>query len=135
VNTAERDAFLARPLTAIVSTVARDGTPRGTPVWFLHQDDRVLIWTDAGRAWVRNIDRTPRVAVTVAENERPFGAVLLRGSAQVQRDRPDAADVIRAISAKYVAPDELDAYIAQYARLTTIVEVTIESYVGWGVGY
>jgi PPOX class probable F420-dependent enzyme len=135
VNPAERDAFLARPLTAIISTIGKDGTPRGTPVWFLHENNRILIWTDAGRAWVRNIDRTPRGAVTVAENERPFGAVLLRGTGQVQHDRPDAPDVIRRISAKYVAPDELDAYIAQYAELTTIVEVTIESFVGWNRGY
>ena len=135
MNPAERGAFLARPLTAIVSTTGKDGSPRGTPVWFLHENNRILIWTDAGRGCVRNIARAPQVAVTVAENERPFGAVLLRGTAQVQRERPDTADVIRRISARYVAPDELDAYIAQYAELTTIVEATIESSVGWGVGY
>lgn len=131
MNPAERDAFLARPLTAIISTVARDGTPRATPVWFHHENERILIWTDAGRAWVRNIEREPRVAVTVAEHGEPHGAVLLRGTARVQRDRPDAAAVIRTITVKYVPPDEVDVYIAQYAALTTIVEVSIESSTGW----
>jgi PPOX class probable F420-dependent enzyme len=135
VNEAEKTAFLARPLTAIVSTIGRDGAPRGTPVWFLYEDGRVFIWTDAGRRWVRNILRTPRVAVTLAEHEPPFAALLLRGTATVHRDHPDAAGIIRRITAKYIPPAEIDAYIAQYAALTTIVEVAVTSSAGWGRGY
>jgi PPOX class probable F420-dependent enzyme len=135
VNAAEIAALLARPLVAIVSTTGKDGTPRGTPVWFLAEGDRVFIWTDAGRGWVRNIARAPQVAVTVAEHEIPFAAVLLRGMTQVQRDRPDGAAIIRRLTAKYVPEPDVDAYIAQYAALTTIVEVTVASSVGWGRGY
>jgi PPOX class probable F420-dependent enzyme len=135
VNAAERDTFLARPLTAVVSTIGKDGAPRGTPVWFLYEDNRLLIWTDAGRGWVRNIARAPQVAVTIAEHERPYAAVLLRGTAKVERDRADAAGIIRRLTAKHVPAPEVDAYIAQFAHLTTIVDVSVTSYTAWGRGY
>jgi len=135
MNETERASFLARPLTAIVSTICKDGSPRGTPVWFLFEDNRLFIWTGARRGWVRNIARRPQVAVTVAEHEPPFAAVIVRGTALLQHDRPDAAAIIQRLTAKYIPLPECDQYIAQYAALTTIVTVTITSYVGWGRGY
>jgi PPOX class probable F420-dependent enzyme len=135
VNDDERSAFLSRPLVATVATVAKDGSPRSTPVWFLFEDTRVFIWSDAGRAWVRNLVRMPSIALSIAEHEHPFAAVLLRGTATVDRDRPDAAEIIRRISAKYVPPSDLDDYIARYAALTTIIEVSVTSSLGWSLGY
>lgn len=135
MNDAELTAFLALSLTAVVSTVARDGTPRAVPVWFVYEAGRVLIWTDAGRGWVRNLARLPVVAITVAEHEPPFAAAVLRGNAVVQSDRPDAAAVIRRITVKYIPAPEVDAYIARFAALTTIVEVTLTAVRSWGRGY
>jgi PPOX class probable F420-dependent enzyme len=135
VNDAELAAFLARALTAVISTVGRDGTPRGTPVWFLYEDGRVLIWTGAGRGWVRNLARAPQVAITVAEHEPPFAAVVLRGTGVVHQDRPDTAAIIRRLTEKYIPAPDVDAYIARYAALTTIVEVSVTSARSWGRGY
>jgi PPOX class probable F420-dependent enzyme len=135
VNEAELTAFLARPLTAVVSTTGKDGAPRAAPVWFLYEGGRVLIWSDAGRGWVRNLARRPQVAITAAEHEPPFAAAVLRGTAIVQGDRPDAAAVIRRITAKYIPAHEVDAYIARFAALTTIVEITVTAARSWGRGY
>lgn len=135
MNDAELTAFLARPLTAVVSTIGRDGTPRAAPVWFLYEGGRVLIWTDAGRGWVRNLARMPQVAITVAEHEPPFAAAVLRGTAVVQSERPDAAAVIRRITAKYIPAPEIDAYIVRFAALATVVEVTVTAARSWGRGY
>ena len=93
------------------------------------------IWTDAGRGWVRNLARRSQVAIAVAEHEPPFAAAVLRGTAMVQRERPDAAVIIRPITEKYIPAPEVDTYIARFAALTTIVEVTVTAARSWGRGY
>jgi len=135
VNEAELTAFLARPLTAVVSTIGKDGTPRAAPVWFLYEGGRVLIWSDTGRGWVRNLARRPQVAIAIAEHEPPFAAAVLRGTAVVQSDRPDAAAVIRRLTEKYIPAPEVDTYIARFAALTTIVDVAITTARSWDRGY
>ena len=41
----------------------RDGTPVATPVWFVVDDDRLLVITDAQSAKVKRIRRNPEVRV------------------------------------------------------------------------
>jgi PPOX class probable F420-dependent enzyme len=130
-----RSPLLDRPLVAVVSTTGLSGEPHAVPVWFAREDGTILVWTDAGRQWVRNLQRRPMCAVTVAEPGLPYGAVLLRGAASVDADAPDALDVARRITARYLPVDEVDGYVAQWNHLRSIVRIGIEQERGWGRGY
>ncbi len=56
-------APLAREKCISLTTFRQDGSPVATPVWFVPDGDRLLIWTFADRGKVRRIRREPRVTV------------------------------------------------------------------------
>lgn len=123
----ERDAFLERPLCAVVSTLRADGAPSGVPVWYRWDGSRVLIWSDEDRAWVRNLLRDPRVAVTIAEHAEPYGAVLMRGAATVASGRGEQTFAeVRRICARYVPAEQVEETIAEYDSGNPHAIVTVE---------
>jgi uncharacterized protein len=46
-----------------ITSYRRDGTGKATPVWFVQEDGRLLVETDADSFKVRRIRRTPSVTV------------------------------------------------------------------------
>lgn len=54
-------------------TFKRDGTPVATPMWFVHDGERLLVMTDAHSAKVKRIRRNPEVTVATC---RPSGRVI-----------------------------------------------------------
>lgn len=46
-----------------ITSFRRDGTGKATPVWFIQEEGRLLVETDAGSYKVRRIRRDPRVIV------------------------------------------------------------------------
>src|SRR3954465_3760058 len=89
---------------AVLSTIMPDGSPQATPVWVDVEPDgsHVLINTVQGHIKARNIERAPRVAVTVVDSQNPFRTVLVRGVV-VEIRGPDqgAVDHINMLSKKY----------------------------------
>jgi hypothetical protein len=127
--------FLSRPYTAIVSYADRHGAPRAVPVWYRHQDGAVTIWSDTSRGWLKALMRDPRCTITVAQNEIPFAAAILRGGATIATGTNDVLEEARRICARYIAPADLDAYMDRWAALDSIVTVRIEESRAWGQGY
>jgi PPOX class probable F420-dependent enzyme len=136
VNDEELRAFLDRPLLGFVSTVRRDGSPSTVPVWYRWDGEAVRIWTEERRGWVRNALRDPRVSFVVAENEPPYAGAIVRGEA-VARTRADEETETekRAITRRYIAEDEVDAYVARWPGLDTIVTIRPSAVTGWTIGY
>ena len=135
MNEEEIQAFLDRSLTAIVSTVGRKGNAHSVPVWYRFADGSFRIWTDESRAWVKNALRHAQMSVAVAEHEPPFAAFIARGTAEVLIDPPGMADEVRAIVARYIPAAEVDAYIAPWTSLRTIVRIEASDVHAWGRGY
>ena len=48
-----------------ITSYKRDGTSVATPVWFVQQDGRLLVETDAGSGKIKRIRRHPAVLVAV----------------------------------------------------------------------
>ena len=94
---------------AILSTIMRDGSPQATPVWVDVEPDgtHILINTVEGHIKKNNIDRDPRVAVTVVDSQDPYRTVLVRGTVVEQRG-PDqgANDHINMLAKKYLGRDQ-----------------------------
>ncbi len=55
-----------------VATLRPDGSVHGVPVWVDVEDGRAVLNTAKGRAWPRNLERDPRVTLTVQNMENPY---------------------------------------------------------------
>ena len=135
MNKAELQAFLDRPMTAIVATVGAKGGVHSVPVWYRFMAGSFRIWTDGSRQGVKNARRNPQVSVVVAEHEAPYAAVVARGEAEVEVEPVGMKDDIRGIVGRYIPEGEVDAYIAQWAALRTIVRIEALQIRAWGRGY
>lgn len=92
--------FLERPNLAVLATIGPTGRPQATPVWFLLEEDHILINTSAGRVKLRNMETDPRVTLTIVDRDNPYEYVQIRGRVG-QFDRDHAARDIDRLSMKY----------------------------------
>jgi len=131
----ELDAFLNRERPArlgVVGTLGLDGSPHLVPVWYRWDGEAVTIWADEPRIWVQNLLRDGRVAFSVQEEDWPFPAVVMRGRADVVAgDTLFVQGEIRRITRRYVPEDGVEAYVARWAELETIVTIRPERITSW----
>lgn len=80
------DDLLYAPTTAILTSLLPDGSPQGSPVWFLYDGEHLQVSTTADRQKYRNIIRDPRVALTVVDPARPLRYLEVRGRAEPSDD-------------------------------------------------
>ncbi len=74
-----------------LTTVASDGTPQTSPVWFLWDGDTFLVYSlDSKR--IRNLTESPRVSVNLDGNGMGGDIVIVEGTALVEPGLPSAAD-------------------------------------------
>lgn len=64
---------------AALTTLMPDGQPQTQIMWVHADDEHLLINTEAGRQKFRNVQRDPRVTVTVIAAENPYQYVEARG--------------------------------------------------------
>jgi PPOX class probable F420-dependent enzyme len=84
-----------------VATLRADGTVHDVPVWIDVQDGRPTLNTAEGRAWARNLERDPRVTLTVQNHRNPYEYVEIRGRV-AERTHEGADEHIDALSRKYL---------------------------------
>jgi PPOX class probable F420-dependent enzyme len=89
---------------AQVATLRADGSVHVAPVWVDVQDGRPVLNSAEGRAWPRNLERDPRVTVTVQNLENPYEYVTIRGRVS-ERTHDGADEHIDAMAKKYLGQD------------------------------
>jgi PPOX class probable F420-dependent enzyme len=72
--------LLERPSPCLLATVNRDGSPHLTQTWVDTDGAHVLINTVKGHQKLRNVERDPRVAVSVLDPDDPATYWSLRGT-------------------------------------------------------
>ena len=95
------DIRLRTNLMAWLTTVNPTGRPDCVPVWFLVCDDgRILVYSQPGKAKLRNIDANPHVALGLDVTD--LGRDIIRSKAPPSRapDHP-RADRVPDYAAKY----------------------------------
>jgi PPOX class probable F420-dependent enzyme len=124
VPTLTRDeviAFLSEPGHLVrLATVDATGAPRVVPIWFLFEDGLLYVTPRERSAWWADLQRDPRVALTVDEDALPYRKVVARGEVTVAHapgDDDTWRDLYRRIARRYVPDDAAEAYIQ-----TTIAE-------------
>ncbi|MGH2911170.1 MAG: PPOX class F420-dependent oxidoreductase [Solirubrobacteraceae bacterium] len=87
-----------------VSTLRPDGSVHAAPTWVDVQEGKAVLNTAEGRAWPRNLERDPRVTLTVQNMENPYEYVTIRG--RVTERTTEGADAhIDALAKKYMGVD------------------------------
>ncbi|HEV3070711.1 MAG TPA: PPOX class F420-dependent oxidoreductase [Solirubrobacteraceae bacterium] len=89
---------------ANVATLRRDGSVHTVPVWVDVQDGQPVLNTAEGRAWPRNLERDPRVTITVQNLENPYEYIMVRGHVS-ERTHEGADEHIDALAKKYLDQD------------------------------
>jgi PPOX class probable F420-dependent enzyme len=85
----------------VVSTLRSDGSVHAAPVWVDVQDGQPVLNTAEGRAWPNNLERDPRVTLTVQNMENPYEYVTVRGRIG-ERTTTGADEHIDALAMKYM---------------------------------
>jgi PPOX class probable F420-dependent enzyme len=62
-----------------IATINPDGSPQLTPVWGNYTDNHILINTAEGRIKHKNVQKDPRVAISVVDNDNPLNMTTIRG--------------------------------------------------------
>ena len=63
-------AFLGSPRFGVLGTVQADGTPHLTVMWYMLEDDEIMMNTTADRVKAVNLRRDPRVALCIEDAHR-----------------------------------------------------------------
>ena len=93
------------PNVAAFTTLFDDGKPQTQIMWVGCDDEHVLINTEVHRAKFANVERDPRVTVTVWDHSSPYSYVEVRGRV-VEAVRGDRARAhIDSLARKYTGAD------------------------------
>lgn len=90
---------------AMVTTLMPDGTPQTTPLWVDADGDHLLLNTEVHRQKYRNVERDPRVTVTILDAANPYVYGEVRGEVVDKVTGPEARAHIDALSQKYTGND------------------------------
>ncbi|NLD78544.1 MAG: PPOX class F420-dependent oxidoreductase [Acidimicrobiales bacterium] len=86
---------------AALTTLMPDGQPQTQLMWVHADDDHVLINTEVERQKFRNVERDPRVTVTIFDNANPYSYIEVRGKVTGTVRGDEARTQIDELSQKY----------------------------------
>lgn len=88
-----------------VATIGPDGEPQSNPVWFDWDGENIKFSQTKTRQKYRNVERDPRIAVSLVDPENPYRYLEVRGEVTEVEEDPDN-DFINAMAKKYLGMDE-----------------------------
>lgn len=87
---------------AHVATLMPDGSPHSVPLWVGIEAGRIAFLTGPSARKARNLERDPRVSISVTDAEQPTTMAQVRGSVWRRLEGDVAWEVIDRISRKYI---------------------------------
>jgi PPOX class probable F420-dependent enzyme len=111
---------------AILATINPDGSPQTSVLWVGRDGNDLLFSTVAGRVKHRNMERDPRVSVTVLDSADPENYVELRGRVSMTPDVGRALDT--RLSWKY---DGRDPGEDRPGAVRVVVRMVVERVTGY----
>lgn len=132
--------FLAEPWNARIATIAPDGWPYITPVWYEFEvERRTFIVVGRERAeWVRYIKRGPKVALLVADDiHAQHTRVNVQGIAEivegpvVPAENPRLNVLVERMSLRYLGPNGPTCASLTAGRPRVVVRITPTRWRTW----
>jgi PPOX class probable F420-dependent enzyme len=78
---------------AWLTTVSAKGEPQPSPVWFLWENDSVLVYSQPNTPKLRAIQANPNVTLNFNSDEHGGNVIVLKGTAERVANSPAAPDV------------------------------------------
>jgi PPOX class probable F420-dependent enzyme len=103
IPSTHRDLFDKKAF-AHIATVGADGAPQVTPVWIDYDGTHIRFNTARGRVKTRNLERNPRVALSVQDPDNPYRYLQVRGRVTEMTEKGADAH-IDALAKKYTGQD------------------------------
>lgn len=131
----ELRGFLDSNAVGVLATLAPDGQPRQSLVYFVRDGDRLLISTLADRLKARDTRRTGRASLCVMGHQPPYPSATFAGPAAILTSNigPPTAKIMQRIAQTAEPPEPMsDEALAQAGRVVlaiTIDHVSAASYI------
>lgn len=135
--------FLNVSTVAVLTTLAPDGWPHSTGMWYVLGDNSLQMWTYAKSQKARNLMRDDRCAALVESGDKyeELKGVLIRTRAVLTDRFDDVVAVGRALYERYTEPRTGIAYeagpareIERQAHKRIGIVLTLTSLVSWDHG-
>jgi PPOX class probable F420-dependent enzyme len=115
------------PNYAHVATLLPDGAPHSVPVWVGLEGERIAFLTGPTSRKARNLERDPRIAISVTDRDHPLTMAEVRGRVSGRLEDEAAFEVIDRLSHKYTGQP--------YPLRTGRVVFLVEPEHAWGKAY
>jgi len=111
---------------ANIATLMPDGSPLVTPVWCDYDGEHVLINTVIGTMKDKNLQRDPRLSMSIMDPDNPHRYLEIRG--QVAERTVEGADAhIDKMAKKYLG---IDVYHGQPGQVRVLYKIKPERFQG-----
>jgi PPOX class probable F420-dependent enzyme len=99
-----------------LTTVDATGTPQPRPVWFIWEDDTVLIFSQPKAYKLKHVQRNPNVSLhfNTADDQGEQRLIIITGTAVIDTNSPSA--------------NKLPAYIRKYKSGIIGLKMTVEQF-------
>jgi PPOX class probable F420-dependent enzyme len=99
------DLLGSKPAFGHLATLNSDGSPQVTPVWVDFDGTNILFNTAKGRVKTKNLEREPRVAISIIDPDNPYRYLGIQG--RVTGMTESGADAhIDKMAKKYIGKDK-----------------------------
>ena len=105
---------------AHIATIGPDGEPQSSPVWYGWDGEHFLFSQTKTRQKYRNVQRDPRVALSVTDPDNPYRYLEIRGTVERIDPDPDKA-FINSMAKKYHDQDVYTGSPPSETRVVVIV--------------
>lgn len=100
--------LLEKPLLAHTATIGPNGEPQSNPVWYLYDDGVLYIAIGPTGQKFRNLQRDPRIALSMADPENPIHYLEIRGNVTRHETVGSTDPLVIAMVRKYTGNDSYD---------------------------
>lgn len=97
--------LLDQPILAHAATVGPKGEPQANPIWFLWDGQYIVISIGPEGQKARNLERNPRIALSMVDAENPLFYLEVRGSVATVRHVDSQDPTLIAMVRKYTGND------------------------------
>ncbi len=119
--------FLDAHRVGVLATIAADGKPRQSVVYYARERDRLLISTLSARLKAKDVQRTGWASVSVRGDEQPYPSATFSGPAEILTEDvgPPTALVMQRIAGTEEPPEaQSDKALAAVDRV--ILAITVD---------
>jgi PPOX class probable F420-dependent enzyme len=87
---------------AHLATLLPSGAPHSVPLWVGLEGDRIALMTSPNSRKARNLERDPRVALSIIDQARPLVMAMVRGRVTERVEGERGWTIIDRLSQKYL---------------------------------